>query len=72
MNRFFFDIVSVQSHQYDFRGRHFLRSDDAVKMAELIAMDLGSSETDDWKGSHVKVRDTAGQTLFSIPIVLAA
>lgn len=37
-------------------------------MAELIAMDLCHSETEDWAGFEVKVRDPSGATLFCVPI----
>jgi hypothetical protein len=37
-------------------------------MAELIAADLGCSENDDWTGSQVQVRNSAGETLFSVPV----
>ena len=72
MIRFFFDVVSTQSRRYDYHGRNFSRQEDAANVAELIAMDLGCSETDDWIGSHVHVRNVAGDTLFSVPVVLAA
>jgi hypothetical protein len=72
MNRFFFDVVSTQSRSYDYHGRSFSRTEDAANVAELIAMDLGCSETDDWIGSQVQVKNAAGDTLFSVPVVLAA
>ena len=72
MNRFFFDVVSTQSRSYDYHGRSFSRTEDAASVAELIAMDLGCSETDDWIGSQVQVKNAAGDTLFSVPVVLAA
>jgi len=72
MNRFFFDVVSTQSRSYDYHGRNFSKQEDAANAAELIAMDLGCSETCDWIGSQVQVRNVAGDTLFSVPVVMAA
>lgn len=70
--RLFFDVLNEQSRSYDFHGLDFSEPEDAAKMADLIAADFGCSETDDWLGSQVCVRDAAGKTLFSVPILLAA
>ena len=70
--QFFFDVLNLQSSIYDFHGRYCDKPEYAVEMAELIAIDLGSSATDDWVGSQVQVRNVAGETLFSIPVLLAA
>jgi hypothetical protein len=70
--RFFFDVSRQQTRSYDFHGRHFGRSEDAVQMAELIAADLGYSEDHDWVGSQVQVRNAAGEMLFAVPVLVAA
>ena len=70
--RFFFDVLGAQSRSYDFHGRYFDKLEDATNMAELIAMDIGCREPDDWVGSHVQVSNVAGDTLFSVPVLLAA
>lgn len=67
--RLFFDVRDEQSNSYDFHGRDFNRQEDAAQMAHLIALDLGSSETTDWSGSEIQVRDAAGETLFLVPIL---
>jgi hypothetical protein len=72
MQPFFFDVVSPKRCSYDYHGRKFSRPEDAADVAELIAMDLACSETDDWCDSHVQVRNVAGDTLFSVPVLLAA
>jgi hypothetical protein len=72
MKRFFFDVKSAQSCSYDYRGRNYSRSEDAVEAAELIAMDLRCSMKDDWSGGHVQVRTAAGEMLFSFPILVEA
>ncbi len=70
--RLFFDVLSQQSQGYDFHGGEFCTPEDATQMAELIAADLGVSETSDWVGSQVLVRNDAGEVLFSVPVRLAA
>lgn len=70
--RLFFDVLSQQSRTYDFQGRDFGRPEDATQMAEFIAADLGVSDTDDWAGSLVQVRNAANEILFSIPVQAAA
>ena len=70
--RLFFDVFKEQTYSYDFHGRDFGRPEDAVQLAELIAVDIGCSETDDSVGSQVKVRTVAGKTLFTVPVLVAA
>jgi Domain of unknown function (DUF6894) len=70
--RLFFDVFKQQMPSYDFHGRNFGGPEDAAQIAELIAMDLGCSETDDWVGSQVQVRNAAGETLFAVPVPVAA
>jgi hypothetical protein len=68
----FFDVITQQTPSYDFHGRYFDRPEDAAQMAELIAADLGFSETNDWIGSQVQVKNAAGETLFAVPVLLSA
>jgi hypothetical protein len=68
----FFDVHREDSRSYDYHGRYFHRHEEATQMAELIAADLGCSETGDWVGSQVQVRNSAGDTLFSVPVLAAA
>ena len=70
--RLFFDVLQQDFRCYDYHGCDFGRPEDATLTAELIAVGLGCSETDDWAGSHVQVSDAAGETLFSVPILVAA
>ncbi len=70
--RLFFDVVKQQTPTYDFHGSDFRRPEDAAQMAELIASDLGCSENNDWVGWQVKVRNVAGETLFAVPVLIAA
>ena len=70
--RLFFDILKQQSSSYDFHGCYFSKSEEAAKMAELIAVDLGCSEDSDWVNSQVQVRNAAGEMLFAVPVLIAA
>ena len=70
--RLFFDVFKQRTPSYDFHGRYFGRPEDAAQMAELIAVDLGCSETNDWVGSQVQVRNEAGEMLFAFPVLVAA
>jgi len=70
--RLFFDVLNGKSRRYDFHGRDFGKPEDATQVAQLIAADLGFSETEDWVGSQVQVKDSAGQTLFSVSVRIAA
>ena len=70
--RFFFDVHKQQSSSYDYHGRDFGRPEDAAQLAELIAADLGVSDTDDWVGAKVLVRTADGEMLFAVPVLAAA
>lgn len=70
--RFFFDVLKPHSRSYDHQGRELLSPEDAAQMAELIAADLGVSDTDDWVGSQVQVRNAANEMLFSVAVRAAA
>jgi hypothetical protein len=70
--RFFFDVLKPHSRTYDYQGREFHGPEEAAQMAELIAADLGVSDTDDWSGSLVQVRNAANEMLCSIPVQAAA
>jgi hypothetical protein len=72
MKRCFFDIVSTRSRSYDYSGCNYSSPEDAARAAELFALGLGCSETNDWIGSQVQVRTVAGDMLFSVPVVMAA
>jgi hypothetical protein len=70
--RLFFDIQHPDSRCYDYHGSDYGRLEDATQTAELIAVGLGCSETDDCTGSQVQVRNAEGDTLLSVPILIAA
>jgi Domain of unknown function (DUF6894) len=70
--RLFFDVSKQQTPTYDFHGKDLSSPEDAARTADLIAAGLGSSETNDWTGSQVQVRNAAGDVLFAVPILVAA
>lgn len=70
--RFFFDVLNQNARSYDYQGREFLKIEDAAQMAELIAADLGVSDTDEWVGSQVQVRTAANEMIFSVAVRAAA
>jgi hypothetical protein len=72
MGYLFFDIINKHSRCYDYHGSNFKRLDDAIDAASLMALGLGNSETENWVGGEVRVQNSSGQTLFSIPVVMAA
>ena len=72
MGCLFFDLINKQSRCFDFHGTSFSRMDEALDAAVLMALDLGNSETENWIGGEVRVQNSTGQTLFSIPVVMAA
>jgi hypothetical protein len=66
MRRFFFDVSTAKGFLYDYKGRFFRRDEDARQLAELIALDLESTEASHWTGSAIAVRNVHGKTLFSV------
>lgn len=70
--RFFFDVLNQNSRSYDYQGREFPKVEDATQMAELIAADLGFSDTEEWIGSQVQVRTAANEMIFSVAVCAAA
>jgi hypothetical protein len=66
MRRFFFDVSTARGSLYDYEGRAFRRDEDARKLAELVALDLETTEACVWTGSAVEVRNVDGKKLFSI------
>lgn len=68
----FFDVLGPQSRLYDFRGQYFDKPESAADVAKLIALDLANSETEDWEGTQIQVKNAAGDTLFSVPVLNAA
>ena len=67
-NRYFFDRVSRQRSEYDYRGHELPNLEKALQLAELIALDLGLGDGSEWTGWTVDVRNAHGQIFFSIPV----
>jgi hypothetical protein len=67
-NRYFFDRVSRQRSEYDYRGRELPTPEKALQLAELMALDLGVDDAGDWSGWAISVSNAIGQKLFSVPV----
>jgi hypothetical protein len=72
MDRYFFDRVSRQRSEYDYRGCELSTPEKALQLAELMALDLGVDDGGDWSGWAINVRNAFGQKLFSVPVLAAA
>jgi hypothetical protein len=68
MRRYFFDLVSQNRTQHDFRGQECPSIEDAFHMAELIAFDLELDCHGEWHGWSVRVRNSDGTQLLSVPV----
>jgi Domain of unknown function (DUF6894) len=68
MKRYFFDLVSEQRAQYDYRGIVYPDAETARQLAELMALDLGIQADNAWSGWSVDVYNAHGQRCFSIPV----
>ena len=68
MRRYFFDFVGAALRSYDHHGQSLIGIEQAREVAELMALHFGCSETDEWIGSEICVRDARGATLFAVPV----
>jgi hypothetical protein len=68
MQRYFFDVGTKGQIQYDYKGCDLSDSDQAKRLAELVALDVGCTQSDESDAVEVQVRDVKGRHLFSIPI----
>jgi uncharacterized protein DUF6894 len=68
MRRYFFDFVGQKRCAYDYNGRDLPTPENAYDLAELIALDLGIEEDDEWTGWSVNVRNAEGREFFSVPV----
>ena len=68
MNRYFFDRVSHDRAEYDYRGRACSTPEAARQLAEMIALDLEIMDEGAWSGWAINVRNAIGQQFFSVPV----
>ena len=69
MTRYFFDLVSQERSEHDFRGRDLPTLEEARRLADLIAIDLATGPEDQWAaGWSIAVRGADGRELFAVPI----
>ncbi len=69
MTRLFFDLVGPKAKSFDFHGRYFSDPKEAHEHAQVLSLDLSCTDTEDWRGGEVEVRDVTGKRLFSVPVV---
>ena len=72
MKKYFFDVVSEGSEEYDFHGHDFAEPQKAVQLAHLLALDMQVGYGDELSGGSINVRNAAGHELFTVPIAIAA
>jgi hypothetical protein len=72
MKKYFFDLVSPQRTEFDFRGCEFLNPETAFRQAELLALDLSVATESTWSGWAIEVRSTLGRQLLAVPVPVCA
>jgi hypothetical protein len=68
VKRFFFDFKGRERLLLDYRGSEFKSSHSAIDFAEMTAMRLTNSLTENWLGWSIEVRNAEGQMFSQIPI----
>jgi hypothetical protein len=68
MAKYFFDLVRRDHAQYDYQGRLLPAPEQALQLAELMALDLEMKDDGAWSGWSVAVRSAHGQQYFSVPV----
>lgn len=69
MTRLFFDLVGPKTRSFDFHGRYVRDTQEAEEHAQVLSMDLSCTDSEDWRGAEVEVRDVSGRRLFSVPVL---
>jgi hypothetical protein len=68
MKRYFFDVASPSHVRFDYQGRDFANSEEAQNLAELMALDLATSEDCQSSDLEIQVRTIAGTKIYSVPV----
>ena len=68
MKKYFFDRVGQSCSEYDFRGREFADAQNALALAQLLALDLGVEGQEEFLGGTINVRNADGHKLFTVVI----
>ncbi len=68
MTKYFFDLADQQSCAYDYQGRTLPGPEQALRYAELLAIDLEMNPDGQWSGWMVNVRDARGRQFCSVPV----
>lgn len=68
MQKYFFDIATTSRVYHDFQGRVLSTLEQALTLAELIALDTACTAGDEFSGAEVQIRDVAGRLVQSVPV----
>jgi hypothetical protein len=68
MTKYFFDLKGQHCCAYDYQGRMLAGPEQALRYAELLALDLEMNPDGQWSGWAVNVRDACGGQLCSVPV----
>jgi uncharacterized protein DUF6894 len=68
MNKYFFDVTGQHYCEYDHQGRILAHPEEALSVAELLALDLEVQDAEEWLGCAIVVRDCWGKQLCSVPV----
>jgi uncharacterized protein DUF6894 len=68
MTKYFFDVAGQHSCAYDYQGRTMAGLEQALRYAELLAIDLEMNPDGEWSGWAVNVRDARGRQFCSVPV----
>ena len=68
MEKYFFDLVSPNRSEFDFRAGQFPSLEHALQLAQLIAFDLSIEAEGKLSGWTIEVRNTQGRQLGSMPV----
>jgi hypothetical protein len=60
MNKYFFDVTGQHYCEYDHQGRILAHPEEALSVAELLALDLEVQDAEEWLGCAIVVRDCWG------------
>ena len=67
MQSYFLDVIGVVSVQLDFHGQSMGHANDALRRAEIIALDFESRDLE-WSQTQIEVRTDDGDRLYSVNV----
>jgi hypothetical protein len=67
MQSYFFDVATASCIQYDFHGCKLAKPNDALDVAEMLALDI-ECKNQEWVATEIVVRNVAGACLYSVSV----